>query len=273
MLTKESIQANEPGPLGKNLKILQQTGSTNDDVKELARRGAPAGLVLIADHQSAGRGRLGRHWQTPPGVNIALSLLLDLEEIELKDAPVLALVIGLAVSEALESTAGLETGLKWPNDVLAGEGRQRKICGVLVEALQHRPDRNLQPGVIGPATRLVIGVGLNVNQERFDAELEDIATSLLIETGHRHARSTLVAALLRRIHRRLLDVKAGAVAELLAEWSNRSSTLGRMVRTPDGLIGRVVGVSRQGALLLHDEVGTTYEVLGGPLEMLEASTL
>lgn len=255
MMTLQSIVAENPGPLGENLSLVSSTSSTNDDLKMSSRRGNGEVRVLVADHQTAGRGRLGRRWHSPPSVNIYLSLLTRPNA--LNDAPPLALVAGLAVAEAVEETSGVVAKVKWPNDVLVGARRLKKLAGVLCEA------------VVGPPPALVIGIGINVNQESFPPELRDIATSLILETGAAHRREPIIAALLRRLHLRLTQAENGSLDAVLARWSERSSTLGHRVQCADGLVGKAERTTSSGALVVTDDRGAMHQVMAGPLFELD----
>ena len=168
MLTAEAIAREEPGPWGAHVAVAEVTGSTNHDLMAAARAGAGHGQVLFAEEQTRGRGRLGRHWHSPRGVNLYFSVLLYPPRLDITQFPPFALVAGLAVAEAIHEATGLSAKVKWPNDVLIG---RRKVAGLLTEALPGSP------------AGLVVGVGLNVNQDRFPPDLREIATSLALATG------------------------------------------------------------------------------------------
>lgn len=197
---------------GRNTVYKDITGSTNDDAKELAASGADHGTLVVADRQDTGRGSRGRSWETPPGANIAMSLVVR-PNIPVERVPMLTLVMGLSVAEgadeAIKETAGDAArqrgcedpdsewtsvpdegtcGIKWPNDVVLSG---RKICGILTE-LHMNPD-----GSIGD---VVIGVGINVNMkhEDFAESIRDVAGSLLTGTGLRVDRSLVVARVMER---------------------------------------------------------------------------
>lgn len=250
MLTAEEIEQHHPGARWSELQVVAETGSTNDDLLARARDGAADRKVLVADSQRSGRGRLGRRWHSPPGVNLYLSLLWRTAEVELSALPPLALVAGLAVAEALVEVAGVNARLKWPNDVLIGG---RKVAGVLAEAQAAPP-------------ALIIGVGVDVNQERFPQELTPVATSLLLATGEVQDRAALAAAVLRQLERRLDQGLGGGLEGALEEWSARSATLGQRVRASDGVEGVAEAVAPSGALMVRDAEGRRHEVIAGPIE-------
>jgi len=254
VLTASAIRAARPGPLGRTLRVIESTSSTNDDLAAAARDGAPAGTVLVADHQTGGHGRSGRSWHSPPGVNLYLSVLMRPKLATPGALPSLSLVAGLAVAEALRSTSGLDARVKWPNDVLVDGAR--KVAGILMEAI----DASTQ------TPSLVVGIGLNVNERTFPPELASTATSLYLETGRTHDRAEVAAALLRHIDMRFNEASERGVEDLLSEWSAISSTLGRRVRPQDGPEGVALSVAPNGALLVRDDEGTVHEVVAGLIE-------
>lgn len=193
-------------PDGWRVEVVQVTGSTNAVASERALAGEPAGLVVVAESQTAGRGRLDRTWVSPPRAGLTLSVLVrpDLPPVRW---PWLPLLTGLAVSTALRERAELDAVLKWPNDVLVDE---RKLCGVLAEVPA--------PGAA------VLGIGLNVTTRA--AELPHAAaTSVALAGGSTTDRGTLLRAVLRALGGVLGDVEAARVA-----YRERCSTLGRSVR-------------------------------------------
>jgi BirA family biotin operon repressor/biotin-[acetyl-CoA-carboxylase] ligase len=254
VLTEAEVRAAHPGPLCRELTVVARTVSTNDDLLAAARSGAAEGRVIVAEEQTGGRGRRGRAWHSPPGANLYLSVLLRPGSASAAALPPLSLVAGLAVAEAVAELAPeIAPRLKWPNDVLVGG---RKLAGILNEAVD----------CPGSGLALVVGVGLNVNQEAFPDELREIATSLRLETGRPHVRAPLAAAVLRRLHACLAQVGEEGLAPLLSRWASRSSTLGRRVRCQDGPEGVATGLAPDGALLVTDDAGTLHQVGAGLVE-------
>ena len=254
MLTAADVLAASPGPLCREIAVTPCCASTNDDLLAAARQGAPQGRVLVADEQTGGRGRRGRSWHSPPGANLYLSVLLRPHASRPSSLTPLSLVAGLAVAEAvLEAAPELDPRVKWPNDVQVGG---RKVAGILMEAADS-PAHGLA---------LVVGVGLNVNQDAFPDELAAIATSLRLETGRLHDRAVLAAAVLRRLDLRLGQAAGAGLEGVLERWSSRSSTLGRRVACPDGLEGVATGIAADGALVVRDDAGETHHVVSGLVE-------
>ncbi len=234
-----SAAADFPDPF--RLLVRESAGSTNDEARALALKGAPDGLVVLALEQTAGRGRRGAAWFAPPGESLALSIIVRPRE-PMALWPRLALATGLAAAEAAEAF-GTNASIKWPNDVwIAG----RKVAGILVEA--------------GPDFAIV-GIGLNVNTTRFPDAVADIATSLRIESGRNLPRHEVLAALIRRFAVRRGQIGSG-FDTLLDGVRQRCVLTGRDVRlsTPLGpRSGRVEGIGPGGELLLRD--GGTLEAL------------
>lgn len=231
---------------GWRVETLAATGSTN----AVAAARAEPGLVVVTDHQTAGRGRLDRGWETPAGVALTFSAVVDPG---VPDArwPWLPLLTGLAVAAAVRRATGIEATLKWPNDVLVGE---RKLAGILVE----RIDSSSRPVA-------VIGIGLNVHQTTLPVEP---ATSLALE-GSPVDRADLLEAVLERLAAELADWRAGdgEPTRLRAAYQRACSTLGRQVsvQLPGDrtLTGLAESVDAQGRLVVRDQAGERIPVGAG----------
>jgi BirA family transcriptional regulator, biotin operon repressor / biotin---[acetyl-CoA-carboxylase] ligase len=181
LLTPEDVVPRLRGRLGQPYRFVERTAST----QRLLGEDDPEGAVAVADEQTEGRGRLGRQWLAPAGTSLLVSVLLR-PGVEPARLPELSLVAGRACAEAIAETAGIETEVKFPNDVLVGG---RKVAGILAEASEGR---------------VVLGVGVNVSQDagRLPADARTSATSLLLETGREIDRAELLLALLERLERR-----------------------------------------------------------------------
>ncbi len=227
-----------PGLPWRRLDVVTKTGSTNADLLDRATAGEDIdGAVLLAEYQSAGRGRRGRHWSAPPSTQIALSVGVNGSSVPRSGWGWLPLATGVAVIDALDGVAATSLGLKWPNDVLAGDG---KLAGILAE-------------VAAPASMIVIGLGLNVTMTAADAP-DPAATSLLMLGSSAHNRNTLTRAILRELARRIDAWRGagGADAALIADYQRYSLTLGSRVRAtlPGGqeVVGIATGVDELGRL-------------------------
>jgi BirA family biotin operon repressor/biotin-[acetyl-CoA-carboxylase] ligase len=242
-----------PGSRWRSVEVVEETESTNSDVAARAAAGEPEGLVLVAESQVGGRGRLGRTWIAPPRSGVTMSVLLR-PALPSTAWPWLPLLTGVAVVEAVRRSSDLDTSLKWPNDVLVHD---RKLAGILLE----RVDTSS-----GPAA--VIGVGLNVSL-RADELAVPTATSLLLEGVVTPNRSLVLREVLR-VLQVLYDawtVAGGdASAGLAASYSRRCSTIGKQVRValPSGetLRGRAVRVDGGGRLVVVTASGEVAVAAG-----------
>lgn len=168
--------------IGKKLIFRKETGSTNLDAKELAEKEEGAGAVVVADIQTAGRGRRGREWVSPSGENIYMTLMLK-PQCRPEKASVLTLVMAISVLEAIQEQISQPCGIKWPNDIVVNN---RKVCGILTE----------MSAELDGIHYVVIGAGINVNQEQMAKEIQDKATSLYIEGKEKINRAKLTARVL-----------------------------------------------------------------------------
>jgi BirA family transcriptional regulator, biotin operon repressor / biotin---[acetyl-CoA-carboxylase] ligase len=257
--------------LGSELHYYPLIGSTNDEAKRLAGQGASDGTLLIADAQSAGRGRLKRRWVAPAGSALLLSLILR-PPLEPAQAPRLTMICGLAAADALEQVAGVRAGLKWPNDLLIGD---RKMAGILTEM-----------ATLGETLDfVVVGIGINVNArparladdadadaQRQDPSLATLATeatSLAEEAGRPISRLELLWRFMELLEGRYRGVLSGESP--FEEWSARLSILGRRIAVDLGrekIEGRAAGVDADGALIVELDDGTRRPVLAGDVALV-----
>ena len=244
---------------GRVLQVLPSATSTNDLVKTLAQDGAPEGTVIIANHQTQGRGRQGRTFESPAGVGIYLSLLLR-PQIAMTRFPQLTLVSAVAAAQALVAYSALPVQLKWPNDV---EIYGKKVAGILCEA------------AVSPSTAAVaiIGIGINVNTtlEDLPLALRPSVTSLALAAGHSWGRAPLIALLLAHLERLYALFQQGHMAAILEQWLHYGPIVGRRVRfTRDtrAITGIVAGLDEDGALRVHDATGTLYRLVAGEVVFL-----
>lgn len=241
-----------PGLFVKDVRVVTEAGSTNAELRSPAQAGAPEGTVLVAELQTAGRGRLDRSWMSPARAGLTFSMLLrPPPSVPARRWPWLPLLTGCAVAEAVRSVAGVEPWLKWPNDVLIDE---RKACGILVERIETPT---------GPAC--VVGVGLNVTTT--PAELPGpAATSLRLAGASTTDRGTLLVALLRTFEALYTawcridgDPDAGQGGGIRSAYRTRCATLGRQVRIelePDRwLSGTAEDVDLDGRLVVRTPTG------------------
>jgi BirA family biotin operon repressor/biotin-[acetyl-CoA-carboxylase] ligase len=252
-----SALAGGPGARFADVRWEAETGSTNADAMALARQGEPEGIVLVADHQTAGRGRAGRSWVAPPGAGLLASILLR------PPAPVVDLVTmatAVAAASAVARVAGVEPRLKWPNDLVwPGDGTapDRKLAGVLAEA-DWPVTAPISAGWREPSahhrTAVVVGIGINVAwPDDVPDELADVAVAIDHLVPHPVDREDLLIALLEELGPRYEALVRGERSSLLGEWRSRSATLGRRVRVDlgsDDVEGKAVDITDDGQLVV-----------------------
>ena len=233
--------------------LLASIGSTNAEALALARGGAPEGTCVVAEEQTAGRGRHRRSWVSPPGAGLWASVILDLTDLPNARWGLVPLAAGLAVADAIARTTGLEPALKWPNDVLvASAGAAGKLAGILVEAAAQT----------GPAAQVVVGMGLNV-----DLDERPPGASCLASAGYPPpSREVLLVAELNALHERMSQLRDDP-PDLLREVRERCATLGRSVRVvlpgDQVLEGQAVGIADDGSLEVQDGQGMRRFVTAG----------
>jgi BirA family transcriptional regulator, biotin operon repressor / biotin---[acetyl-CoA-carboxylase] ligase len=244
--------------IGRDIHVFEQTTSTNDVVEKLARDGVREGVVVFAESQTKGRGRLGRKWLSPERKGLWFSVLLR-PDLRPQEATQLTVAAATALRRAIQSETGLKPEIKWPNDMLIGG---KKVAGILTE-LSAELDR-VRHVVLG------IGVDVNLGSGEFPAELKRTATSLKIESGETISRAELAVALLRELDKDYLRVCAGKFPELADEWEAHCGTIGRDVTVQIGdrkIRGCAESLDEAGALLLRTEHGRLETITGGDVTL------
>ncbi len=247
---------------GRKLYYLESTGSTNTDAKRLAEEGEPHGTTIVANMQTAGKGRRGRTWQSPAGANTYFTILLK-PDFSPDKASMLTLVMALSVAEAIEEITGLKADIKWPNDIVV---HKKKVVGMLTE-MSTTPEMD-------EIQYVVIGVGTNVNYdspENFPEELRPTATSLRMEAGHLINRAALTERMLAWFEvnyekfEETLDLSG-----LMDSYEKHLINVGAQVRVLDPA-GEYTGISRGinavGELLVEKENGETINVYAGEVSV------
>jgi BirA family biotin operon repressor/biotin-[acetyl-CoA-carboxylase] ligase len=241
--------------------LFARAGSTNDIARALAEAGAPEGTAVLADEQTAGRGRSGRPWSSPPGVGVWLSIVLRPDA--LASPGLLPILVGLAAADALDPFVRPATvAIKWPNDLhLAG----RKLAGILCEGSWD----GVRPGSV------VAGIGINVlhSIDDFPAELHDVATSMRIVAGWSPPRGEVAGAVAAAILRRVSRPPAELDGALLDALRGRDALLGKRVRVTgaEAVTGMAMGITPAGALLVRTPAGTLRTVRSGTVRLAEAA--
>ncbi|MFP5417408.1 MAG: biotin--[acetyl-CoA-carboxylase] ligase [Actinomycetes bacterium] len=243
-LDARALSLGVSGGLWRRVDVVASTGSTNADLADAAREGTPAGRVLVSGHQSSGRGRLARRWEAPPDTSVACSVLVEPRR-PVAEWGWLPLLVGMAVTDGVREAAGLDAGLKWPNDVLVAD---RKVCGILCEAVSDA----------GPPLA-VLGFGLNV---ALTAEQLPVPTATSTRLAGSDASATAITVgVLSALERWLTAWDDGL--DLRHDYRRRCVTLGRAVsvQLPGGerVSGSAVDVDAHGGLVVSvDGVRTTF---------------
>lgn len=251
-------------PWNRRFAVL---ASTQDAARDIAERGAPSLSVVVADFQTAGRGRHGRHWAAPEGTALTMSVVLR-PRLPARLLPQVAMAVGLGALEALDDLQPATQsvfGLKWPNDLVVADG-QAKVGGILIESWL----RGNRIGETAPASVVVAGIGVNVSQTW--AQLELGSTSLAEEGLTTVDRNELAPAVIAAIGRRLTAAESGF--DLTPLWRSRLATLGREVRAAparagaaSALSGRAVDVTAEGGLVLELADGSRHVVHAGDVTL------
>ncbi len=248
-----ALAGDRVGRLGCRMTWFADVGSTNDEAIALANQGAEEGWLVGADSQSAGRGRHGRSWSSPPGAGLYLSVVLRPPS---QAARLLTLAAGVGVAEGIQAATGAEAHLKWPNDVYLVSSGSRKVAGILAEG-----------GTSGTRVEyVVVGVGVNVRQAILPPEVAARATSLEDELGRPVSRGAVAAEVCAGIWRRYQELVTDGADNIVAAWRTRGvATFGRGVEwEAAGVTCRGVArdVDTSGALVVETAQGLTHVVAG-----------
>jgi len=240
--------------IGRQLHYYPHLSTTMDTARELVKKGAGEGTVVIAGTQTAGKGRIGRTWFSPEG-SLAMSVIL---KPPIKNLPQLVMIASLAVVGAIKHVSGLEAGIKWPNDVMI---RGKKVCGILIE-------NEVAEGKVNYAD---IGIGINVNfNPRELPQITDIATSLSHESGKEISVVQLAATLIDELERLYLAAQDGAPVH--SEWQKKMETLGKHIKVDTGKTiehGVAETVTENGNLILRSTDGNFVEIVAGDITVIK----
>lgn len=244
--------------IGRDIHVFEQTTSTNDVIEKLARDGVREGVVVFAESQTKGRGRLGRKWLSPARKGLWFSVLLR-PDVRPQETTQLTVASATALRRAIFSETNLQPEIKWPNDILIGG---KKVAGILTE-MSAELDR---------VRYVILGMGIDVNLDasEFPAELKKTATSLKIETNETISRAELATAILREWDEDYLRVCSGKFSGIADEWEKHCTTIGKNVNVQIGdrkIRGRAEALDDDGALLLRTEHGRLERIIGGDVTL------
>ncbi len=253
---EELRRARQGKLIGREILFFEQIDSTNTVVHGQALQGAPEGLVVLADAQSQGKGRRGRNWISPPGLNLYFSVLLRPPVAKEKIA-LLTLMAGVACAEGLRRAVDLEIKIKWPNDLLI---REKKVAGILSEG---EPSQGF----------IVLGIGVNVNWPiaEMPQEIRETATSLYAEKGCKFSRAMIGQELLAELEKEyLLFLREGFSPRLRARWEELAAIKQRWVTIKfldKEYEGKALGLDEEGALLIQDGQGEVRRFIAGEVSL------
>ncbi len=243
--------------VGKNLWYYDEIDSTNNRAMALGEERAPHGTTVVADQQNGGKGRRGRTWLSPSGTNIYVSILLR-PEFDVQKAPMLTLLMAYSVTKVLRESEGLDARIKWPNDIVLN---RKKICGILTEMTMKESSIDY----------VVIGVGINVNNEEIPEELTQSATSLKLETGKVIDRSILLSRILERFEKDYeAFARAGDLSPVQESYNqilvNRENQV-RVLEPGNEYQAVAHGINHLGELMVEKEDGTRETVFAGEVSV------
>ncbi len=248
--------------VGRHLFLFGEVESTNTVLRHLARSGATEGTAVLAEGQRQGRGRLGREWFSPSGLNLYASVLFR-ERLTPREAPLFSFIASLAVADAVKEL-GLHPSIKWPNDVLVD---RKKLAGSLVECATR--------GEVVDFLVLGVGVNLNVDLATLHSALGEAgmgATSLSAVSGHEIERNAFAASYLNHLEAWALRYRKEGGAVVLDAWRDRDILTGRRVTVRGngaGFDGRVLGINQDGQLVVQDSLGARHVILTEEIRILE----
>ncbi len=243
--------------MGRNYICLEMVDSTNTHAKRLAEEGAPAGTLVAAEEQTGGKGRRGRGWTASRGVNIMMTLLLR-PRIRPEHASRLTLLMAMAVAEGIRKVTGLSAGIKWPNDVVV---HGKKVCGILTEMSTE----------IDYINHVVVGAGINVNQEEFPEEIRTLAGSLCVELGRKVCRAELTAEILGELEALYeIFLLTEDMSALYQKYNERCVNCGHEIRVLEPgneYTGTTDGISETGELIVRKTDGSVVRVYAGEVSV------
>ena len=241
---------------GKNIFSFDTLNSTNTFAKSLSKEEVPHGTLIIAEEQTAGRGRLQRNWVSPAGKNLLFSIILY-PDFGIEKISLLPFAGSLAIADAIETITGLSSTCKWPNDVLING---KKVCGMLLES-------SLGNSV---QEKIILGIGLNVNQEEFSEELKFKASSLQIESGIVINRVTLLQKILEELENRYEQLSHFPAQQLLNDWRMKALLFGKKITVLESefsFTATAIDVNEDGSLIIETEDGQKRNIFSGDVSL------
>jgi len=240
--------------IGKPVRILSQVDSTNEEIRRNLNKNTPEGLVVIADQQTHGKGRLGRSWHSEPGTGLYLSALLR-PVMSIENLACITLMAGLATASAIRQQISTWVKLKWPNDILLNG---KKIAGILCECIT---DSGKNPAVI-------TGIGINLSHTHFPESIKDTATSLKLETGKNVSREDIALSLLQNLDSEYENFLQGKIESLIQRWTQQTDMFGNTITVYQKekiRVGTAMGLDPHGKLILQTPKGEQMLIESGEI--------
>lgn len=242
---------------GNKLRVYKEIDSTNEEAKRVFEAEGISGGLFLADSQDSGKGRRGRRWQTPPSTAIAMSYLLT-PDIPANTASMLTLIMALASADGIKKATGLETEIKWPNDIVSNG---KKLVGILTELVLDKEKIRY----------CVIGTGINVSMTDFSPEIKDTASSIYLETGKKFSRAEIAASVSESFERYYEKfINSGDLSEFLDEYNSLCANVGKRVRVldPKGEYEAYSeGINEKGELLIIKDDGSRQAIYAGEVSV------
>ena len=248
--------------MGRSLCCQDSVDSTNNLAKQLAKQNAPHGLLIISEEQTGGKGRIGRGWASPKSKGLWLSVLLRPNLLP-QDAPKSTLLAAVAVCQAVNTVAGVQAKIKWPNDILLNG---KKLVGILSE----------MGAEYGKLNYVVIGIGLNTNAERqdFPTDVQDIAISLHQAATKEFSRDEVLAEILWQMEKLVEEAETKGFASILEQWRKMNCTTGNKVKViaqDETYLGKALDIDETGMLIVERENGVIDKVVAGDVSIRYAN--
>lgn len=242
--------------IGKRILHYEEINSTNDKLRILAKDGENEGTVVIANSQTDGKGRLQREWISDKDKNIYMSMLIK-PNIPPYVASGITQVVAISVVKALETIYNLDFSIKWPNDIILNG---KKVCGILTE----------MDGEIDKLNYIIIGIGVNVNQEIISEEIKDKATSLLIESKKNADRRQIIASILNEFEKNYNIFKVNGISTFVDKLKNYSALMNKRVKVSTSyktIVGDVIDIDNEGYLVVRTETGEIKNIISGDISI------
>ena len=241
--------------MGKEIEFYEEIDSTNIRAKNWSQEGAQEGSLVIAEMQNAGRGRMGRHWSSPKGEGIWMSLIVR-PHIDIEKISQITILAGLSMCASIREETGLNVGIKWPNDLVVNN---KKICGILCEMVKTTE---------GPA--VIIGIGVNVNSKQFPDDLP-YATSLYLASQKVFSRETIIEKFLSDFEKRYkVYIQTCSLVKFIEEYKNLCINLNnevKIIEKQEEFMGVVKDIDEDGRLIIEKEDGHIRHILSGEVSV------